>query len=105
MRKLALALVGGLAGLAIVWFAATTLPVTALFWQSARDSLAPSTVGWDAKNAWVKCDGAIAETLAWPQAPGAACEAMHLCANEAPLTSDQQASLTAAMRRLSNCQP
>jgi hypothetical protein len=28
---------------------------------------------------------------------------MHLCANEAPLMSDQQASLMAAMRRLPNC--
>lgn len=105
MRKLALVLVGGLAGLAIVWFVVTTLPVAALFWRMARISLVPSTVSWDGKAAWVKCDGAIAGTLAWPQAPAAACEAMHLCANEAPLTSDQQASLTVAMRRLPNCQP
>lgn len=105
MRKLALALVGGLAGLTIVWFVATTLPAAALFWRMARISLVPSTVSWDAKAAWVKCDGAIAGTHAWPQAPAAACEAMHLCANEAPLMSDQQASLMAAMRRLPNCEP
>jgi hypothetical protein len=103
MRKLALALVGGLAGLAIVWVGATIVPFAALFWQAARESLLPSTVSWDAKGAWVKCDGAIAGTVPWPQAPAAACEAMHLCANEAPLTPDQQASLKSAMRRLPNC--
>ena len=105
MRKLALALVGGLTALVIVWFVATTLPVAALYWRMARLSLVPSTVNWNGKAAWVKCDGAIAGTLAWPLAPAAACEAMHLCANEAPLMPDQQASLMAAMRRLPKWEP
>src|SRR4029453_10286496 len=103
MRKLALALVGGLAGLAIVWVGATIVPFAALFWQAARESLLPSTVSWDAKGAWGKCDGAIAGTVPWPQAPAAACGALPPCPNQPPLTPHQQASLKSAMRGLPNC--
>jgi hypothetical protein len=103
MKKLSVALAGGPAVVAVVWALVTTLPLAALFWRIARVSLVPSTVSWDAKAAWVKCDGAIAGTVAWPQAPAAACGAMHLCANEAPLMADQQASLMSAMRRLPGC--
>jgi hypothetical protein len=100
LKKVALAVVGGLAiagGLAVAW------PIVGLFLYAIMDSLAPSAVGWDAKNAWIKCDGAIAGTVDWPATPAAACAAMHLCANEATLKPDQLASLKSAARRLPGC--
>lgn len=103
MKKLVVGLVGGLAGLAVIWTLAMTSPIAALFLWTTVQSLMPSTIGWNAKNAWVKCDGAIAGSLEWPSAPAAACAAMHLCANEATLSPDQQASLIAAVRRLPGC--
>jgi hypothetical protein len=99
-KKLAFVLIGGLvlAGtLAVTW------PVVGLFLHAALSSLSPSSVGWKGKNAWVKCEGAIAGSVAWPTAPAAACAAMHLCANEATLRPDQLASLKSAARRLPNC--
>jgi hypothetical protein len=83
--------------LAVAW------PVGGLFLHVVVGSLMPSTVSWEAKNAWVKCEGAIAGTVAWPTAPAAACAAMHLCANEATLSADQVASLKSAIRRLPDC--
>ena len=100
LRKLALAVVGAVV---IAGALAVTWPVAGLFLQATLESLRPSTVGWDAKNAWVKCEGAIAGTVDWPAAPVAACAAMHLCANEATLRPDQQAALKAAARRVPNC--
>ena len=43
----------------------------------------PQVIGWEAKNAWAKCDGAIGGTVDWPSQPAAACAAMHMCADEA----------------------
>lgn len=57
MKKLALAL---------IWTLSMTSPVAALFLWATVQSLMPSTIGWNAKNAWVKCDGAITGTLEWP---------------------------------------
>lgn len=85
------------AGLAATW------PLTGLFLRAAVDSLRPSTVRWEAKDAWVKCEGAIAGTVAWPTAAAAACAAMHLCANEATLGPAQMALLKSAARRLPDC--
>ena len=98
--KLAFALVGilVLAGaLAVTW------PVVGLFLHAALGSFRPSTISWEAKDAWVKCEGAIAGTVAWPATPAAACAAMHLCANEAALGAHQRASLKTAARRLPDC--
>jgi hypothetical protein len=100
LKKLVPALIGGLAvagALAVTW------PVVGLFLDATLGSLRPSTVSWDAKNAWVKCEGAIAGKVDWPSAPAAACAAMHLCANEATLAPDQHTSLVAAARRLPDC--
>ncbi len=80
-----------------------TLPIVGLFLHAVLGSLSPSAVSWEAKDAWVKCEGAIAGTVAWPAAPADACAAMHLCANEATLGPDQLASLKAAARRLPDC--
>lgn len=103
MKKPALVLVSGLASLAIIWALAMALPIAAIFLRVILESLMPQTIDWNAKNAWAKCDGAIAGTIDWPPAPAAACAAMHLCANEAPLQPDQHASLISAIRRLPDC--
>src|SRR6266567_7983739 len=52
----------------------------------------PSTISWDAKDAYAKCESAIANAD-WPKAPAHACAAMHLCANEAVLSQPQTNAL------------
>jgi hypothetical protein len=100
LKKLALALIGGLA---IAGILAVAWPIAGLFLDAVFGSLMPSTVSWEAKNAWVKCEGAIAGKVDWPSVPAAACAAMRLCANEATLTPGQRTSLLAAARRLPDC--
>ena len=63
----------------------------------------PSTISWDAKDAYAKCESAIANTD-WPKAPGHACAAMHLCANEAVLSEPQTKALYGAIRKTQGCQ-
>jgi hypothetical protein len=103
MKKLSLALVGGVAALALLAGLATAFPFAAIFLQVALESLRPQAIGWEAKNAWAKCDGAIGGTVDWPSPPALACAAMHMCANEATLTSEQRTSLVSAVRRLPDC--
>jgi hypothetical protein len=52
----------------------------------ARESLMPQVIGWEAKNAWAKCDGAIGGTR-----------------QRSHLTSEQRTSLATAIRRLPGC--
>ena len=66
--------------------------------------LFPSTISWDAKNAYLKCFGAIADPRTWPAQPNAACEAMWLCANEAVLTPAQHDRLYSQIHRTLGCQ-
>lgn len=68
----------------------------------ASQSLFPATVSWDAKNAFIKCEGAIARRE-WPGEPRAACAAMHLCANEATLSEPQMTALRAMARITPGC--
>jgi hypothetical protein len=103
MKKLLLALAGGGVALALLAGLAMAFPVAAIFLRVALESLKPQVIGWEAKNAWVKCDGAIGGTVDWPSEPGLACAAMHMCANEATLTSEQRTSLVSAIRRLPDC--
>ena len=103
MKKLSLALAIGVAALALLAGLATAFPFAAIFLQVARESLMPQVIGWDAKNAWAKCDGAIGGTVDWPSKPAPACAAMHMCANEATLTAEQRTSLLSAVRRLADC--
>jgi hypothetical protein len=63
----------------------------------------PSTISWDAKDAYAKCEGAIANAD-WPKAPANACAAMHLCANEAVLSEPQTKALYDAIRATAGCQ-
>jgi len=99
MYKLLLAL----GALALLVGLVLAFPLVAFFFQITLDSLRPQTISWDAKNAWSKCDGAIAGAVDWPSAPAAACAAMHMCANEATLTPEQWTSLVSAARRLTDC--
>jgi hypothetical protein len=103
MKKLSLALAGGVAALALLAGLAAAFPFAAIFLRVALESLMPQVISWDAKNAWAKCDGAIGGTVDWPSQPAAACAAMHMCANEATLTSEQRTSLLSASRRLPDC--
>jgi len=102
MKKPWVGVVGGLAALAILAGLAMTFPVAAIV-GIVMDSFRPQRVGWNAKNAWAKCDGAIAGAIDWPAEAGRACDAMHMCANEATLSAEQRTSLVAAARRLPNC--
>jgi hypothetical protein len=103
MKKLSLALAGGVAAVALLAGSATAFPFAAIFLHVALESLMPQVIGWEAKNAWAKCDGAIGGTVDWPSKPAVACAAMHMCANEATLTSEQRTSLATAIRRLPDC--
>jgi hypothetical protein len=103
MKKLSLALAIGVAALALLAGLATAFPFAAIFLRVALESLMPQVIGWEAKNAWAKCDSAIGGTVDWPSKPALACAAMHMCANEATLTSEQRTSLVTAIRRLPDC--
>ena len=67
------------------------------------DASRPQSISWDAKDAWSKCEGAVAGSIAWPRDPAQACEAMHMCANEAPLDPAQRSALDAAIGHLRAC--
>ena len=81
----------------------TAFPFVAIFLRVALEYLMPQVIGWEAKNAWAKCDGAIVGTVDWPSKLAVACAAMHMCANEATLTSEQRTLLVTAIRRLPDC--
>ncbi|MGF6306302.1 hypothetical protein ABIB82_000278 [Bradyrhizobium sp. i1.8.4] len=78
-----------LAGLAVVAAAATWAP--------------ESAIRWDAKNAHLKCDGAIDGTIAWPSQPEVACVAMLMCANERALSAGRHRRLIEQIRRVPGC--
>jgi hypothetical protein len=103
MKKLLFVLAGGIATLALLAGLATAFPFAAIFLRVALESLRPQVIGWDAKNAWAKCDGAIGGTVDWPSKAALACAAMHMCANEADLSAEQRTSLRSAVRRLPDC--
>jgi hypothetical protein len=66
--------------------------------------LFPSTISWNAKNAYQKCSGAIADPRGWPPGPNAACEAMWLCANEAVLSKPEHDRLYSQISKTPGCQ-
>jgi hypothetical protein len=89
-----------------VLVAASPLPnfVGLLLYVGIYQGMFPSTISWDAKNAFAKCYGAIADPRTWPAQPNAACEAMWLCANEAVLTPAQHDRLYSQIHRTPDCQ-
>lgn len=78
-----------LTGMAVVTTAATSAP--------------ESAIRWDAKNAYVKCDGAIDGSIAWPLEPEAMCVAMLMCANERALSVQRHRRLIDQIRRVPGC--
>jgi hypothetical protein len=103
MKKLSLALAGGVAALALLVGLATAFPFVAIFLRGRPGIPDAQVIGWEAKNAWAKCNGTIGGTADWPSKPAVACAAMHMCANEVTLTSEQRTSLLSATRRLPDC--
>lgn len=92
----------GLIALAAIGFVALT-PFPGLTLRILTEALFPATISWDGKTAWRRCDSAIAARTSWPATAPAACEAMHLCANEAPLSEVQRRALEAMIAKVPNC--
>jgi hypothetical protein len=90
----------------IVFAAVFTSPLgRLLIHEIVIDELHPERISWDGKTAWKRCDSALAHRTAWPESPQAACAAMHLCANEAPLSDRQKQMLAQAIRAMPDCPP
>jgi len=70
---------------------------------AAATSVPDSAIRWHAKNAYLKCDGAIDGTIAWPSKPEAACVAMLMCANERALSAEHHRRLIEQIRRVPGC--
>jgi len=68
------------------------------------DRMFPERISWEAKNAWVKCPGAVADARQWPPIPRDACEAMYLCVNEGALSEAQTQALLEQIRKTPGCQ-
>src|SRR5277367_1756689 len=66
--------------------------------------LFPSTISWGDQDGYLKCPGAIADPAKWPSRPNVACLAMHLCANEAPLSDRQRTALYDQIHHTPGCQ-
>lgn len=56
-------------------------------------------VDWSGHGAWRRCQPAIAS---WPGRAAPPCAALHMCANEAPLTAGERARL-AEMTKARGC--
>jgi hypothetical protein len=82
----------------------TWSPFPGLTLRIATEELFPSTISWEGKTAWKRCDSAIVGQTSWPSSPQGACAAMHLCANEAPLSPAQTRVLYRAIRATPGCQ-
>ncbi|WP_076866202.1 hypothetical protein [Bradyrhizobium mercantei] len=75
----------------------------ALIVTAAATPAPESAIRWDAKNAYLKCDGAIDGSIAWPAEPEAACVAMLMCANERALSAQRERQLIEQIRRVPGC--
>jgi len=58
-------------------------------------------VDWDRKDAHRQCSAAIA---ADPECPPPPCHALHMCANEADLTTQERGRLLDMIRRMKGCE-
>lgn len=101
-RKIVLAVALCLAALAgaVMLLPGAFSYVALIAYVAFYESRHPEIVSWDAKNAFVKCPGAIADQRQWPARPDVACAAMHLCANKGALSSNQVKALYAQIGRL-----
>jgi hypothetical protein len=101
-RRVAVLAAGAAALIAVALVAMGDLPLTAIY--IVYQSFFPSTISWDGKLAYAKCDAAIADPASWPKATVKACEAMHMCANEAQLSPAQLRTLAEAVQRTPGCE-
>jgi hypothetical protein len=101
-KRIALAAAVILGG-AIVWASGLPNLVAMFLHAGVYQGLFPSTVSWDSHGAYVKCERAIAGSSPWPATPSAACQAMHLCANEATLSANQTKMLDDQIRKTPGC--
>ena len=96
------------AGIAVAAIVAVAFLLTSrpflLILHSAYEEMFPAQISWKGKTAWKRCDSAIAGKTSWPETPDAACQAMHLCANEANLSEEQVEMLTQVIRETKGCQ-
>jgi hypothetical protein len=85
-----LSVVVAVAALVVLVAFVSASPFPGLMLKLRIEELFPATISWDGKTAWKRCESAIAGETSWPPTSGLACEAMHLCANEAPLSEFQK---------------
>ena len=104
MTRKRLLIIGVAAAIVVALACWLALPLSWFGWM-AREEMFPSTISWEGKSAWKRCESAIAGRTTWPAAPDARCAAMHLCANEANLSEQQVDALTLAMREVPGCPP
>lgn len=95
MRKWAIAMAAAAMAAPLIATALVFWPIGAAFLSASWEAKRPETIGWEGKTAWRKCEAAIAGSIAWPAEHAARCEALSMCANEAPLTPAGSAALTA----------
>jgi hypothetical protein len=100
-KRLIVAVLVGITGVVIV--VAWASPFPGLFLRLRIEEFFPAMISWDGKTAWKRCDSAIIGRTSWPQSPEAACAAMRLCINEAPLSAPQLRSLSHAIRATPGC--
>ena len=100
-RALCLGLVIGSAVLVAL---ALATPFLGVALRVVVEEFYPAMITWEGKTAWRRCDSAIAGETSWPRSPEAACAAMHLCANEAPLVDAQRRRLADLIRGVAGCQ-
>jgi hypothetical protein len=101
VKRIILGTVAGAVLIAAGLLFASGLPQIAVY--IVFEALFPSTISWDGKTAFAKCEGAIADPRWWPKSPTKACEAMHMCANETQLSSTQMEQLSVAIRKTEGC--
>jgi len=65
--------------------------------------LNPETLDWNGKLAWGKCAAAISGVTRWPKTDALACQAMHMRADEAPLSPRQAARLSSWVDAMAHC--
>jgi len=99
-RVVFIALLGALF-VSVVIAVASPFPGLAL--RMMIEELYPAAISWEGKTAWKRCDSAIAGRTSWPESSQAACTAMFLCINEAPLSDPQKQRLSRLIRDTSSC--
>lgn len=77
---------------------ALATPPGQVFVQAIREAIDPSLISRDGKTVFARCSSATADRTTWPVTRAAACQAMHMCVNEAIRTADETTRLESALR-------